>query len=103
MNPGHGTESTLYNNEEFASNITDFQVVIRDKEGNDLHACSSCKAHTIEIYLTIESAKEVFNSKQKTRITNHEGSSYGNTLNFDDKYYRETFFASVHTRNLSDN
>ena len=103
MNPGHGTESTLYSNEEFASNIADFQVVVRDKEGNDLNACSSCKAHTTEIYLTLESAKEVFNSNQKTRIINHEGSSYGNTLNFDDKYYRETFFASVHTRNLSDN
>ena len=78
-------------------------MVIRDKEGNDLHTCSSCKAHTTEIYLTLESAKEVFNSNQATRIINHEGSSYGNTLNFDDKYYRETFFASVHTRNLSDN
>ena len=103
MNPGHGTESTLYSNEEFTSNIADFQVVVRDKEGNDLHACSSCKAHTTEIYLTLESAKEVFNSNQATRIINHEGSSYGNTLNFNDKYYRETFFASVHTRNLSDN
>ena len=61
------------------------------------------KVYTAEIYLTIQSAKEVFNSNQATRIINHEGSSYGNTLNFNDKYYRETFFASVHTRNLSDN
>ena len=37
----------------------------------------------------------------KTIITNHEGSSYGNILNFNDKYYRETFFVSVHTRNLA--
>ena len=26
---------------------------------------------------------------------------YGNDLTFDDKYYRETFFVSVHTRNLA--
>ena len=91
-------------NEEFASNIADFQVVVRDKEGNDLPCLFKLlKHHTTEIYLTIESAKEVFNSNQATRIINHEGSSYGNTLNFNDKYYRETFFASVHTRNLSDN
>ena len=104
MNPDDAaSKSTVYDNEEFVSNIADFQVVIRDKEGIDLPSCSSCKAHTTEIYLTIESAKEIFNSKQKTRIINHEDSAYGNTLSFDDKYYRETFFASVHTRNLSDN
>ena len=59
------------------------------------------KVHTAEIYLTIESAKEVFNKDQATRIINHEGGTYGNTLNFNDKYYRETFFVSVHTRNLA--
>ena len=57
--------------------------------------------HTAEIYLTIESAKEVFNKDKATRIINHESGTYGNTLNFNDKYYRETFFVSVHTRNLS--
>jgi hypothetical protein len=48
----------------------------------------------------VESAKEVFNTKQEMRIRNHEG-AYGNDLTFNDKYYRETFFVSVHTRNLA--
>ena len=58
------------------------------------------KVHTAEIYLTIESAKEVFNTNQATELSIMNG-QYGNTLNFNDKYYRETFFASVHTRNLA--
>ena len=116
----------IYDNIEFVPNIVDFQVVFKDKEGNELYpVCSYCgpiensqgsndsvgaytkgqanmkKVHKAEIYLTIESAKEVFNTDQATRIINHEGSIYGNTLNFNDKYYRETFFVSVHTRNLA--
>ena len=120
--------TVIYDNIEFVPNIVDFQVVFRDKDGNELYpVCAYCgpvensqgsnqmvgsynkgqanmkKVHKAEIYLTIESAKEVFNKNQATRIINHEGGTYGNTLNFNDKYYRETFFASVHTRNLSDN
>ena len=34
------------------------------------------------------------------RIKNHSGSN-GNEQSFNDRYYRETFFASVHTRNLA--
>ena len=49
----------------------------------------------------MESSKEFFNNNQATRIITHEGCTYGNTLNFNDKYYRETFFVSVHTRNLA--
>ena len=40
-------------------------------------------------------------SNQATKIINHENGIFGNIQNFDDKYYRETFFASVHTRNLA--
>ena len=124
MNPV--TVSTvIYDNIEFVPNIVDFQVVFKDKEGNELYpVCSYCgpvenaqgsatmvgsynlgqanmkKVHKAEIYLTIESAKEVFNTNQETRIRNHEG-AYGNDLTFNDKYYRETFFVSVHTRNLA--
>ena len=118
--------TVIYDNIEFVPNIVDFQVVFRDKDGNELYpVCAYCgpvensqgsnqmvgsynkgqanmkKVHTAEIYLTIESAKEVFNKNQATRIINHEGGTYGNTLNFNDKYYRETFFVSVHTRNLA--
>ena len=117
--------TVIYDNIEFVPNIVDFQVVFKDKEGNELYpVCSYCgpvenaqgsgtmvgsynlgqanmkKVHKAEIYLTIESAKEVFNSNQETRIRNHEG-AYGNDLTFNDKYYRETFFVSVHTRNLA--
>ena len=117
--------TVIYNNIEFVPNIVDFQVVFKDKEGNELYpVCSYCgpvenaqgsgtmvgsynlgqanmkKVHKAEIYLTIESAKEVFNTNQETRIRNHEG-AYGNDLTFNDKYYRETFFVSVHTRNLA--
>ena len=117
--------TVIYDNIEFVPNIVDFQVVFKDKEGNELYpVCSYCgpvenaqgsgtmvgsynlgqanmkKVHKAEIYLTIESAKEVFNTKQETRIRNHE-MPYGNDLTFNDKYYRETFFVSVHTRNLA--
>ena len=117
--------TVIYDNIEFVPNIVDFQVVFKDKEGNELYpVCDDCgpiensqgsgtmvgsynlgqanmkKVHKAEIYLTIESAKEVFNTNQETRIRNHEG-AYGNDLTFNDKYYRETFFVSVHTRNLA--
>ena len=117
--------TVIYDNIEFVPNIVDFQVVFKDKEGNELFpVCFYCgpiensqgsgtmvgsynlgqanmkKVHKAEIYLTIESAKEVFNTNQETRIRNHEG-AYGNDLTFNDKYYRETFFVSVHTRNLA--
>ena len=59
------------------------------------------KVHTAEIYLTIQSAKEVYNKNKAIRIINHENGIYGNTQTFNDKYHRETFFVSVHTRNLA--
>jgi len=60
------------------------------------------KVHTVEIYLTLESAQEVYGENKSTVITNAAGTSNGSTLPpFNDKYHRETFFASVHTRNLA--
>jgi len=59
------------------------------------------KVHTVEIYLTLESAQEVYGENKSTVITNAVGTSNGSTLSFNDKYHRETFFASVHTRNLA--
>jgi type II secretory pathway pseudopilin PulG len=123
--PG-STRKIIYDDIEFVPNITDFQVVLRDKDGNELYpVCDECgsveisqgsntsvgslnkgqvnmqKVHTAEIYLTIQSAKEVYKKNKAIRIINHEGGTYGNTKNFDDKYHRETFFISVHTRNLA--
>ena len=118
--------TVIYDNIEFVPNIVDFQVVFKGKDGNELYpVCDYCgpvensqgsgtmvgsynkgqanmkKVHTAEIYLTIQSAQEVFTSNKAIRITNHEGGNYGNTQNFNDKYHRETFFVSVHTRNLA--
>ena len=71
--------NVIYDNIEFIPNIADFQVVLRDKDGNELvPVCTYCgpvensqgsratakanmqKVHTAEIYLTIQSAKEVY-------------------------------------------
>ena len=45
---------------------------------------------------------QIYKNNKKVRIKNHTGSN-GNEQIFDDKYHRETFFVSVHTRNLSNN
>jgi len=119
------------NNELLVSHVEDFQVIFKDKEGKVLApACSmSCgpeevklgnnnivatsygnmtrgqanqeNIHSADIYLTVRSPKEVYNSNRSFRIINGEA-GYGSNISVPaDKYYRETFFASVHTRNLS--
>ena len=116
----------IYEGMEFIPNLVDFQVVLKDKEGRELYpVCNDCgsveinqgahtpsnnspnkgtlnmpKVHTAEIYLTIQSAKEVYNKNRAIRIINHEGGTYGNTQTFNDKYHRETFFASADLRNI---
>jgi len=124
MNPEINSQ-VLYKNVQFIPYISDFQVIFRDKEGNELTpVCFYCgsiensqgaqnvsngytlgqsnmkKVHTVEIYLTVESPKEYYDQNKQIRIQNHSG-SYGNIQSFNDKYYRETFFISVHTRNLA--
>ena len=90
---------------ELVSNISDFQVVFKNREGEkiinvgdtSLEARANMKkVHTAEIYLTIESSKETSNIKQKFLVNNDT-----NSLSFYDKYFRDTFFVSVHTRNLA--
>ena len=125
MNP-ETAGTIIYKNVEFVSNVTDFQVVLRDKSGAELYpVCFYCgsienaqgsgqmvgsytfgqanmkKVHTVEIYLTIESAQEVYGENKPTVINNAIGTNNGNTLSFIDRYHRETFFTSVHTRNLA--
>jgi hypothetical protein len=100
--------------------LEDFQIIPKDKDGNVLFpVCTSCsnyensyggqvkskenmkKVHTVDVYLTLRSPKEVYNKAQVTKIINGE-SPYGSNINVPaDKYYRETFFVSVHTRNLA--
>jgi prepilin-type N-terminal cleavage/methylation domain-containing protein len=117
--------------ELLVSHVEDFQVIFKDKDGKVLvPACStSCgpeevkqgwlqivatsygnmnkgqanqqNIHSADIYLTVRSPKEVYNSNRSFRIVNGEA-GYGSNISVSaDKYYRETFFASVHTRNLS--
>ena len=126
-NPIQGGQAfkIIYDNIEFIPHISDFQVVFKDKDGNELvPVCDYCgpvenaqgsgtmvgsynlgqanmqKVHTAEVYLTLRSPKEIYKSNKKVTIKNHSGSN-GNEQTFDDKYHRETFFASVHTRNLA--
>ena len=100
--------------------LEDFQIIPKDKDGNVLFpVCTSCsnyensfggqtkskenmkKVHTVDVYLTLRSPKEVYNKAQVTKIINGEA-PYGSNINVPaDKYYRETFFVSVHTRNLA--
>jgi prepilin-type N-terminal cleavage/methylation domain-containing protein len=101
--------------------VEDFQVIPKDIEGNVVFpVCTSCsnfentkggqseskknmkKVHTVEIYLTIRSPKEVYPKARKVRIQNGE-SPYGSniTISNPDKFHRETYFVSVHTRNLA--
>ena len=57
--------------------------------------------HTAEIYLTVRSPKEVYATAKPTKIINGEA-PHGSNINIPaDKYHRETFFVSVHTRNLA--
>ena len=127
-NPTGGGRKVIYENIEFVPNLVDFQVVFKDKEGEQVYPvcggyCSRTevsqgaetpsnnkpnkgtlnmiKVHTAEVYLTIQSAKEVFKSNKVIKIINDENGINGNTQNFNDKYHRETFFVSVHTRNLA--
>lgn len=111
--------------------VEDFQVIFKDKDGNVLvPVCvTSCGpvevgqgynnivatkygnmtqgqanqelVHTADIYITVRSPKEVYKTERRFQLRNGEP-GHGGTINVpSDKYYRETFFASVHTRNLA--
>ena len=119
------------NQERLVPHVDDFQIIFKDKDGNVLvPVCvTSCGpvevsqghlnvvatkygnmtqgqanqelVHTADIYLTVRSPKEVYKTNRSFQIRNGE-SGHGGSINIsDDKYYRETFFASVHTRNLA--
>jgi prepilin-type N-terminal cleavage/methylation domain-containing protein len=106
--------------EVLAPYVEDFQVIPKDKEGNVVFpVCTSCsnyensqggqtkskenmkKVNTVDIYLTLRSPKEVFARAKPTKIING-ASPYGSNIDVPaDKFFRETFFVSVHTRNLA--
>ena len=66
-----------------------------------LGQANQTKVHTADIYLTVRSPKEVYSQPRKTKIQNGESSHGSNFTIQSDKYHRETFFVSVHTRNLA--
>ena len=117
--------------ELLVANAVDFQVILKDKDGKVLvpvcdSGCGSVETkqgvlnstatsygnmtlgqanapyvHSADIYLTVRSPKEVYKSNRSYKIVSGEANHGGNINISSDKYYRETFFASVHTRNLA--
>ena len=131
LNRHAGSANMYMRNELFIPYVEDFQVILKDKEGKILvpvcnSGCGSVEdsqgrltlvntkygqltkgqanvdlVHTAEIYLTLRSPKEVYATAKPTKIVNGE-SPHGSNINIPaDKYHRETFFVSVHTRNLA--
>ena len=121
----------ISNKELIVPYVEDFQVILKDKDGNILTpACMTCGpeeqkqgsgalentpvgqktkgqanqklVHTADVYLTVRSPKEVYKTTRRIQIKNGEpghGSNF--TISPGDRYHRETFFASAHTRNLA--
>ena len=131
LNKNASNSNKYMNEEVFIPNVEDFQVILKDKEGKILvpvcnSGCGSVEdsqnrgktvstkygeltlgqanvdlVHTAEIYLTLRSPKEVYAKAKSTKIINGEA-PHGSNINIPaDKYHRETFFVSVHTRNLA--
>ncbi len=124
-------KSTVYPaTDVIVSNVEDFQVILKDKDGNIIvpvctqiwGRCGPTEisqganqqqgnmvkgqanqklVHTADVYLTVRSPKEVYSKPRRTKIQNGE-SPHGSNITINaDKYHRETFFVSVHTRNLA--
>ena len=94
--------------------VTDFQIVFKGSDGKELNdVCFSCatqsfkdnqaKVHTVEIYLTVRSPNEIYNKKKEVIITNHDPNKKGLQQTINDRYHRETFFASAYLRNIVKN
>ncbi len=117
--------------ELLVANVEDFQIIFKDKDGNILvpvcvTSCGSVEqaqgngntvatkygnmtqgqanqelVHTADVYITVRSPKEIFKTNRTFQLVNGEQGHGGSISVPGDKYYRETFFASVHTRNLA--
>ena len=117
--------------ELLVANVEDFQVIFKDKDGNVLvpvcvTSCGTVEqsqgngntvatkygnmtqgqanqelVHTADVYITVRSPKEIFKTNRTFQLVNGEQGHGGSISVPGDKYYRETFFASVHTRNLA--
>ena len=102
--------------------VTDFQVVFKDVNGNELRpvcadkrsvsnaapstpGCSTAgkanqsKVHTAEVYLTVRSPNQIYKKNKIIKIINYN-SSTGRQQTITDRYHRETFYISVYLRNI---
>ena len=92
----------------FINNVEDFQVILKDKDGNELTEVNNLagnpgkekqsKVKTIEIYLTVKSNNKIYKSNKTWEIKNADR-SYTKV----DQYHRDTYFVSVYPRNLVKN
>ena len=109
----------LYENEIIVPYVSDFQVVLKDIDGELLKpVCINCnsenlkhgtaaegkanqsKVHTAEVYLTVRSPNKIYQKDKIWKIINYNAST-GRTQTLDpDRYHRETFFTSVYLRNI---
>ena len=88
--------------EVFINNVEDFQIVFKDDAGKEVKPVNfgSGKANqqrvkSIEVYLTVRSANEIFKKNKNWKINNAD-----QTYSKNDRYTRETFFVSVYPRNI---
>ena len=130
LNPeGGNNNKTLFDNELLVPYLVDFQVVLKDKDGDILMpVCFYCgsvensqgagvlvstsvgnktrgqdnmkKVHTADVYLTVRTPKAIYKTNRTVNMKSGEG-TYGSNITVQDKFHQETFFASVHTRNLA--
>ena len=88
--------------EVFINNVEDFQIVFKDDTGKEVKPVNFGSGKTnqqrvksIEVYLTVRSANEIFKKNKNWKINNADQNYSKN-----DMYTRETFFVSVYPRNI---
>ena len=88
--------------EVFINNVEDFQIVFKDDTGKEVKPvnfgagkANQQRVKSIEVYLTVRSANEIFKKNKNWKINNAD-----QTYSKNDRYTRETFFVSVYPRNI---
>ena len=88
--------------EVFINNVEDFQIVFKDDNGKEVKPvnfgagkANQQRVKSIEVYLTVRSANEIFKKNKNWKINNAD-----QTYSKNDRYTRETFFVSVYPRNI---
>ena len=91
--------------EVFINNVEDFQIEFKDDTGKEVKSVNFGSGKTnqqrvksIEVYLTVRSANEIFKKNKNWKINNAD-----QTYSKNDRYTRETFFVSVYPRNIVKN